>query len=232
MDGAARARKTAAAKGNGRKGTAGMQNRAAIAAAAERNKEPILQVLQAVLPRAAASGGRPLVLEIASGTGQHAAHFAAALPQLDWQPSDPDPAALDSIAAHRMQAGLPNLLPPLLLDAAAADWPLAAAAALFCANMIHIAPWQAAVGLAAGAGRLLPAAAPVALYGPFRRDGRHTAPSNAAFDESLQARDPRWGIRDLDEVAALFATQGFALAKVVEMPANNLTVLFRRERRG
>lgn len=208
-----------------------MQGRAGIAAAAERNKEPIRQVLAQVLPRQAPGGRRPLVLEVASGTGQHAVHMAAALPQLDWQPSDPDPAALESIAAHRTQAGLPNLLPPLRLDAAAPDWPVAAADALFCANMIHIAPWEAAMGLAAGAGRILPAGAPALLYGPFRRQGRHTAPSNAAFDESLRARDPRWGVRDEEEVAALFAAQGFVAEEVFEMPANNLILLFRREGR-
>lgn len=191
------------------------------APAAERNKDPILEVLRAVLPD---SG---LVLEIASGTGQHVVHFAAALPGLVWQPSDPDAAARASVAGHVAAAGLANVRPPLALDAAAADWPLDAAAAVICSNMIHIAPWAACEGLIAGAGRVLPSGGPLVLYGPFRHGGVHTAPSNAAFDASLRARDPRWGVRDLDDVARLAGPRGLVLEEVVAMPANNLSVIFR-----
>ncbi|MGQ9364820.1 DUF938 domain-containing protein [Azospirillum sp. ST 5-10] len=190
------------------------------APAAERNRDPILDVLRRVLP---ATG---LVLEVASGTGQHAVHFAAALPGLEWQPSDADARARASVAAWRADAGLANLREPLALDAAAGSWPVARADAVVCINMIHIAPWAAAQGLLRGAARLLPEGAPLVLYGPFRRDGRHTAPGNAAFDADLRARDPAWGVRDLGEVAA--AAAGFRLGEVVEMPANNLTVVFRR----
>ena len=148
------------------------------APAVARNRDPILAVLREVL---AAPG---TVLEIASGSGEHAVHFASALPHLVWQPTDPDAQALRSIAAHAARAQLPNLLSPLELDASAAAWPLTRADAIVSINMIHIAPWRAAVGLMAGAGRLLPPGAPLYLYGPYRRHGRHTAPSNAAFDES------------------------------------------------
>ena len=192
------------------------------APAVARNRDPILAVLREVL---AAPG---TVLEIASGSGEHAVHFASALPHLVWQPTDPDAQALRSIAAHAAQAQLPNLLPPLELDAAAPAWPLTRADAVVSINMIHIAPWRAAVGLMAGAGRLLPPGAPLYLYGPYRRHGRHTAPSNADFDESLKARDPEWGVRDLDEIAELADRHGLALERTVAMPANNLSVVFRR----
>jgi hypothetical protein len=192
------------------------------APAVARNRDPILTVLREVLPAAGT------VLEIASGTGEHAIHFAAALPHLVWQPSDPDAQARSSIAAHAMQAGLANLLPPLELDAAAPVWPVTRADALVSINMIHISPWGATQGLMAGAARVLPAGAPLYLYGPYRRHGQHTAPSNAAFDESLRARDPEWGVRDLNEVAALAAEHGLALQRSVAMPANNLSVIFRR----
>jgi hypothetical protein len=192
------------------------------APAVARNRDPILTVLREVLPAAGT------VLEIASGTGEHAIHFAAALPHLVWQPSDPDAQARSSIAAHAMQAGLANLLPPLELDAAAPVWPVTRADALVSINMIHISPWGATQGLMAGAARVLPAGAPLYLYGPYRRHGQHTAPSNAAFDESLRARDPEWGVRDLDEVSALATAHGFALQRTVAMPANNLIVIFRR----
>jgi hypothetical protein len=192
------------------------------APAVARNRDPILTVLREVLPAAGT------VLEIASGTGEHAIHFAAALPHLVWQPSDPDAQARSSIAAHAMQAGLANLLPPLELDAAAPVWPVTRADALVSINMIHISPWRATQGLMAGAARVLPAGAPLYLYGPYRRHGQHTAPSNAAFDESLRARDPEWGVRDLDEVVALAAGHGLALQRSVAMPANNLSVIFRR----
>ena len=192
------------------------------APAVARNRDPILAVLREVL---AAPG---TVLEIASGSGEHAVHFASALPHLVWQPTDPDAQALRSIAAHAAQAQLPNLLAPLELDASAAAWPVTRADAIVSINMIHIAPWRAAVGLMAGAGRLLAPGNPLYLYGPYRRHGRHTAPSNAAFDESLKARDPEWGVRDLDEVAELADRHGLALQRTVAMPANNLSVIFRR----
>ncbi|HEX8262192.1 MAG TPA: DUF938 domain-containing protein [Allosphingosinicella sp.] len=192
------------------------------APATERNRGPILEVLRDVLPE------RGLVLEVASGTGEHAVFFAAALPRLLWQPSDPDPQAIASIAAWREQAGLANLLEPLRLDAADRSWPVARCDALLCVNMAHISPWEATRGLMRGAGRLLPAGAPLALYGPFRRAGVPTAPSNEAFDESLKSRNPQWGLRDLEAVAAEAALRGLRLAKVHEMPANNLTILFRR----
>jgi hypothetical protein len=192
------------------------------APAVARNRDPILAVLREALP------GAGTVLEIASGTGEHAMHFAAALPHLAWQPTDPDAQARRSIAAHAAAAGLPNLLPPLELDAAAPVWPVTRADALVSINMIHISPWRATQGLMAGAARVLPAGAPLYLYGPYRRHGLHTAPSNAAFDESLRARDPEWGVRDLEEVAALAAEHGLALQRSVAMPANNLSVIFRR----
>jgi hypothetical protein len=192
------------------------------APAVARNRDPILAVLREVLPAAGT------VLEIASGTGEHAVHFAAALPHLVWQPTDPDAQARGSIAAHAAAAGLSNLLPPLELDAAAPVWPVTRAASLVSINMIHISPWRATQGLMAGAARVLPAGAPLYLYGPYRRHGQHTAPSNAAFDESLRARDPEWGVRDLDEVVALAAGHGLALQRSVAMPANNLSVIFRR----
>jgi SAM-dependent methyltransferase len=192
------------------------------APAVARNREPILAVLQRFLPR------RGLVLEVASGSGEHAAFLAAALPDLVWQPSDPDPGARDSIAAFAAASGRANLLPPLVLDAAAASWPATTAAAIVCINMIHIAPWDACEGLMAGAGRILGTGGVLYLYGTFREAGRHTAPSNAAFDADLRARDPRWGVRDLGEVAALAATHGFVHLETVAMPANNRSVVFRK----
>ncbi len=188
-----------------------------------RNREPILAVLRRVLP------ARGLVLEIASGSGEHAAYFAKELPALTWQPSDPDQEALASVTAHRDDANLPNLLAPLHLDVMASEWPIARADAVMCNNMIHIAPWTAAEGLMAGAARVLPAGGVLFLYGPYTVDGRHTAPSNQAFDDDLRRRDPAWGIRDLSEVAALAQRNGFAAPEMVQMPANNLSVIFRRK---
>jgi hypothetical protein len=192
-----------------------------------RNREPILAVLRRVIPSPILPA-RGLVLEIASGSGEHAIYFAAALPHLTWQPSDPDPDARESIAAYRAAMALPNVLPPLILDAAASNWPVTQADVIVAINMIHIAPWAATEGLMAGAERLLPVGGVLFLYGPFREHGRHTAPSNAAFDESLRARNREWGVRDLDEVAALANRHGFALEERVAMPANNLSVVFRR----
>lgn len=192
------------------------------APATERNRAPILEVLRRALPDTGT------VLEVASGTGQHAVAFAAALPGLVWQPSDPDPELRASIAAWVGGGGLANLRAPLALDATAPDWPVERADAVVCINMIHIAPWPAALGLLDGAARLLPAGGPLVLYGPFRRGGAHTAPSNAAFDDDLRRRNPDWGVRDLETVAGAAAARGLSLAEVAEMPANNLTVVLRR----
>jgi SAM-dependent methyltransferase len=187
-----------------------------------RNREPILAVLRRVLP------AQGLALEIASGSGEHAIYFAQQLPALTWQPSDPDAEALASIAAHRAAAGVPNVLAPLRLDVTAEPWPLERAEAIVCNNMIHIAPWAAAEGLFAGAGRVLSAAGVLYLYGPYRIDGRHTAPSNEAFDARLRAQDPLWGVRDLADVTVLADRHGLVLAETIAMPANNLSVIFRR----
>lgn len=192
------------------------------APATARNRAPIAEVLRTTLPP---SG---LVLEIASGSGEHAVHFARAFPGLRWQPSDPDPAALASIAAWRAEAGLANLAAPLLLDAAAALWPVERADAIVCINMAHISPWAATQGLMAGAGRLLDAGAPLYLYGPWLRAGAPTAPSNEAFDASLRARDPAWGLRDVDAATAEAERHGLVLDQVIEMPANNLSLIYRR----
>ena len=187
-----------------------------------RNAGPIAEVLRDVLPE----GGR--VLEVASGTGEHILHFARELPHLMWQPSDPEPAALRSIEGWRREAGLSNLLPAIALDARAANWPVAAADAILCINMIHISPWAATAGLMRGAGRLLAPGAPLYLYGPYRRAGVETAPSNEAFDASLRARDPEWGLRELEDVVGEAEAQGFRLETVVPMPANNISVVLRK----
>jgi SAM-dependent methyltransferase len=191
-----------------------------------RNREPILAVLKRVLPPAG------LVLEVASGSGEHAVFFAKGLPALTWQPTDPDAGALASIAAHRAAAHAPNLLAPLRLDATAEHWPVEHADAVVCNNMIHIAPWAVSEGLMAGASRILPAGGALYLYGPYRIGGRHTAPSNQDFDTWLQAQNAQWGIRDLAEVTDLAARHGFALSETVPMPANNLSVAFRRAGRA
>jgi SAM-dependent methyltransferase len=190
--------------------------------AAERNKQPILDAIRPWLPAAGT------VLEIASGTGQHVAHFARALPALDWQPTEPDARLLAAATRRVSSAGLANLRAPLRLDVLESDWPVAAAAAVVCINMIHIAPWAATEALIEGAARVLASGGPLCLYGPFRRGGRHTAPSNEAFDQSLRARNPEWGVRDLDEVERRARRCGFELAEVVSMPANNLTVVLTR----
>ncbi len=190
--------------------------------AAQRNRGPILDALRRVLP---ASG---LVLEVASGSGEHAELFAAELPALTWQPSDPGEAERISVEARRELSGLPNLLVPVALDAASPDWPITAADAIVCINMIHIAPWRAAEGLFAGASRVLRSGGVLFLYGPFREAEAVMAPSNAAFDSDLRARNPDWGIRDLERVRALAAGCGFEFAGRAEMPANNLSVVFRR----
>lgn len=198
-----------------------MSGEALFSPAAARNREPILDVLRRILPR---SG---LVLEIASGTGEHAVHFAGALPGLTWQPSDPDETARRSIEAHRDAAGLPNLRPPLALDAAAPVWPVERADAVVAINLVHIAPWAATLGLMAGGARVLPPDGVLVLYGPYKEGGAHTAPSNAAFDASLKAQNSAWGVRDLEEVEAAAQACGLALVERIAMPANNLTIVFR-----
>jgi len=194
--------------------------------ATHRNRDPILAVLREVVPSYAK------VLEIASGSGEHALYFARALPTVRWQPSDSDPSLCASIAAwrERPDVGAPpiNLLPPLALDVMDEAWPVAHADVIFCANMIHIAPWEATLALFAGAGRVLALGGRLILYGPFAIDGTPTAPSNEAFDASLRARDGRWGVRDLGEVSAVAARAGFAEAARHAMPANNLIVIFAR----
>ena len=190
------------------------------APAVARNRDAILAVLRGILP------ARGLLLEVASGSGEHALHFAPAFPGLTFQPSDPDPDARASIDAWC--AGVPNIRPALALDATAPNWPVARADAVLCINMIHISPWASCEGLLRGAARALPPGAPLILYGPFKRGGAHTAPSNEAFDADLRARDPDWGVRDLEEVAAAAAATGFGPPEITAMPANNLTVAFRR----
>ena len=192
------------------------------APATVRNRDAIVAVLGDALP---ACG---LMLEVASGSGEHAVHFADVFPDLDWQPSDPDPAALASIAAWRADANLPNLRPPIRLDAAAADWPVAQADAVLCINMVHISAWEATAGLFTQGAKLLHQGAPLILYGPYFRKDHPTAPSNLAFDESLRARNGEWGVRWLEDVTELAGMHGFARTAVHEMPANNLTVIYRR----
>jgi SAM-dependent methyltransferase len=192
------------------------------APAALRNREPIADVLAEWLP------SRGLVLEIASGTGEHAAFFAQRFPAIHWQPSDIHPDALASIAAWREAAGLPNLRPPLTLDAASADWPIDGADAVLSINMVHISPWASALGLLVGAERLLRPGAPMILYGPWLKDDIATEPSNCSFDADLKRRNPAWGLRRYEEFAAAAAPLGFTGEAVRPMPANNLMLLFRK----
>jgi SAM-dependent methyltransferase len=194
------------------------------APAAERNKGPILAVLERVLP------GSGVVLEVASGTGQHVVHFARALPALTWQPSDVDPSSLASIGAWIVQEQLPNLKQPVELDVCRSPWPVAHADAIVCINMTHIAPWAAARALIAGAARILPAGGVLFLYGPYRRYGADTAPSNRSFDEQLRAQNPAWGVRDMEDVERLAADAGLGLEEVLAMPANNFSLVFRKSR--
>lgn len=193
-----------------------------VSPSAERNKGPIADVLSQVMP---AEG---LVLEVSSGTGQHVVHFAARMPHLTWQPTERDEASLVSIAHWLAAEERPNIRPPVHLDVHDHPWPIGAAAAVVCLNMIHIAPWSAAQGLVRGAGAILGAGGVLFLYGPYRRGGWHTAPSNEAFDAQLRARDADWGVRDLEAIEDLAAAQGFGAAEVYEMPANNLSVVLRK----
>jgi SAM-dependent methyltransferase len=187
-----------------------------------RNRDPILILLRRMLPESGT------VLEIASGTGEHAAYFAAALPHLRWQPTDYDEQALSSIVARRAALGLANFLTPLMLDAAAAEWPVERADAIVAINMVHISPWRVSQGLMAGAGRVLPSGGVLFLYGPYKEKDVHTAPSNEAFDQSLRLRNPEWGVRDAGEVADLAGANGLKFVEQVAMPANNLSLIFQR----
>ena len=201
--------------------TAGDARRSA--PAAQRNREPIAEVLRDWLP---VSG---LVLEVASGTGEHAICFAERFPGLDWQPSDAHHDALASIAAWQQGAGLPNVRPPVVIDASnPADWPIERVDAVLNINMAHISPWSASLGLIAGAARLLPANGPLILYGPWLKDDVETAPSNLAFDADLKARDPEWGLRRVEDFAEAAEVEGFQLVETRGMPANNLMLLFAR----
>lgn len=192
------------------------------APATARNRDPILEVLRAALPP------RGRVLEIASGSGEHAIWFARHMPEIAWQPSDADESARASIEAHRAEHRLPNLAPAIALDATSPAWRVDAADAIVCINMIHIAPWEACVGLFRGAARLLAPGGSLFLYGPFRFGGAFTASSNAEFDASLRARDARFGVRDLDDVSALATAHGFVRDRVLAMPANNHSIVFAR----
>lgn len=194
--------------------------------AAERNQAPIAEVLRGVLPE------RGIVLEIASGTGQHVVHFARSFPALTWQPSDPDPDLRHAVALRVAQEALTNVLPPLDLDVLAASWPMTGADAIVCINMLHVAPWEACEALMRGASRLLRQDGMLCLYGPYRRSGLPTAASNEAFDTALRSQDPRWGLRRLEEVIAVAASHGLVSAEAVDMPANNLSLLLRKRGPG
>ncbi len=191
-------------------------------AAVARNRQPILEAIRTRLP----STGT--VLEVASGSGEHVMWFSAALPQLRWQPSDPEPEARASVQAWTEHEARPNVAPPVDLNASVWPWPVQHADAVMCANMIHIAPWEAALGLLAGAGRVLPVGGPLLVYGPFMVDG-DTAPSNREFDRSLRQRDPRFGVRELRDMERHAAEHGLRLEESVTMPANNLVVVFRKQ---
>ncbi len=192
------------------------------APAAQRNREPIAEVLAEWLPPSGT------VLEVASGTGEHALWFAERFPNLDWQPSDTHPDALASIAAWTERSGLPNVSQPAVIDASAPDWPVDRADAVLNINMAHISPWNASLGLIAGAARLLPQGGPLILYGPWLKDEIETADSNLAFDANLKSRDPEWGLRRVEDFTDAAAGWGLSLADWRQMPANNLMLLFRQ----
>jgi hypothetical protein len=192
------------------------------APATVRNRDFILDVLRDVLPTTG------VILELASGSGEHVVHFASNFPSLVFQPSDPEPEALLSVAAWVQAAQVTNVRAPIVLDASQSPWPIVSADGIICINMIHISPWDAAVGLIRGAAATLSQGLPLYLYGPYKRDGFATASSNQAFDQNLRDRNPSWGLRDLEAVAAIAQSVGFSVPTVTEMPANNLSVVFRR----
>ena len=187
-----------------------------------RNRDFILDVLREVLP------ARGDILEIASGSGEHVVHFARSLPSLVFQPSDPDPDALQSVSAWVKATRVTNVRTPIVLDASQSPWPIASTDGIICINMVHISPWEATLGLIKGAAAILPPGSPFYLYGPYKREGFEMAPSNRAFDRSLRSHDPAWGLRDLDAVAKTAQSFGFSVPVITEMPANNLSVAFRR----
>ena len=193
-----------------------------VSPSAERNKQPIAEILMRVLPT------RGDVLEISSGTGQHVVHFAQAMPHIRWQPTEKDADSLASIAKWLANARLPNVDAATHLDVHDESWPIARVAAVVCINMIHIAPPSATEALLRGAANALLPGGILFLYGPYRREGRHTSPGNEAFDKSLKASNPQWGVRDLEHVVDLAASAGFELQEICDMPANNLSVVFRR----
>lgn len=197
------------------------------APATQRNREPILEVLLQVLPE------RGNILEVSSGTGEHAVFFAPHLSPRQWIPSDPNPSLRASIDAWRERNPVENLQPPLDIDARESVWSTEeegiAIAAIVNINMIHIAPWSACLGLMAGGERLLPSGGILYLYGPFKRSGEHTAPSNSAFDDSLREQNPEWGVRNLEDVIAAAHECSLSLVEIIEMPANNLSVVFQRQ---
>jgi len=190
--------------------------------ACARNRGPILEVLLQVFP------SRCRVLEIASGTGEHGAFFACEQPGWSWQPSDISSGALSSIQSWVDHVSVSNVDDPISLDVTELDWPTVNPDAVFCANMIHISPWECTRGLFRGAARVLQPGSPLVTYGPYKLNGAHTAPSNAAFDDSLRRRDPTWGIRDLSDVCEVALASGFVKEQQHQMPANNLCVVFRR----
>jgi hypothetical protein len=192
------------------------------APATVRNRDFIVDVLRDVLPTTG------LILEIASGSGEHVVHFARNFPGLIFQPSDPEPEALLSVAAWVKDAEVENVRAPIVLDASQSPWPIASADAIICINMVHISPWDATVGLITGAAATLSPGSPLYLYGPYKRKGFATTPSNEAFDRNLRDRNPTWGLRDLEAVAGVAQSVGFSAPAVTEMPANNLSVVFRR----
>jgi hypothetical protein len=187
-----------------------------------RNRDFILGVLRDVLPT------KGVILEIASGSGEHVVHFARNFPNLVFQPSDREPDALQSVAAWVKATRVTNVRAPLVLDVSQSPWPTATADGIICINMIHISPWEATLGLIKGAAAILPPASPFYLYGPYLRQGIAKASSNQAFDRSLRDRNPTWGLRDLEAVAAMAQSNGFSPPVITEMPANNLSVVFRR----
>jgi len=205
------------------------------APAFHRNHQAIWTVLQQFL-----SGKSGDVVEAGSGTGQHVVDFARHLPDVTWWPSDLNEQHLKSISAWRAHAGLANIRPPLRIDLSDPEWCVELhngsgptnLLAVFCANVIHIAPSRVAEGLFAGAGRYLRTEGRLFLYGPFKRGGKHTAPSNAAFDQSLRDQNAEWGVRDIDDLQKLAASAGLELVEIVEMPANNLTLVFERSKRS
>ncbi|MEM7434159.1 MAG: DUF938 domain-containing protein [Myxococcota bacterium] len=195
----------------------------AFAPAAERNRRAIASALREFLPP------RGLVLEVASGTGQHTEYFSEVFPELEWQPTDISDAALESIAARVQAAARPNFRRPLQLDVQSQPWPIARANVIVCINMVHIAPWEASLALFQGAADLLDPSEVLFTYGPYRVNGAHTAPSNAAFDQSLRSRDPEWGVRDIGELQEVALAQGFALEATLPMPTENMSLVWKRE---